>query len=102
MITKERFKKISADLSVSDVYDELEVACDEMYTVSSEVPNTAQTMETVVEFLQNAEKAAKGVDNNLATEIAKVAADADNYLADLEEFAKDAEKLYKTIKKLKS
>ena len=102
MITKERFKKISADLSVQDVYDELDVACDEMYTVSSEVPNTAQTMETVIEFLKNAAKAAGKVDEGLQDECSRLARNAKAHLEDYVNMARDAEDLYKAIKKLKS
>ena len=104
MITKERFKKISADLSVQDVHEELDVACEELYTVVRELPNTIQTLETSMEYLKSAIKQAnkyRGFES-LSLKIDRIDGNLEQRHAQLEHIAEDFDRLYKDLKKLKS
>ena len=104
MITKERFKKISADLSVQDVHEELDVACEELYTVVRELPNTIQTLETSMEYLKSAMKitAKNSGLQPLGFKIDRIDGGLTTRHGQLERIAEDIESLYKDLKKLKS
>ena len=104
MITKERYKKIAANLSVSDVYDELDVACEELYTVVRELPNTMQTLETSMEYIESAIGQAnknRGMEA-FSLKIGRVGDNLAQRHGQLEHIAEDFERLYKDLKKLKS
>ena len=102
MITRKRYAKIKTSLSLADVYDELEVARDEMYRVASELPNTGSSMEMVLDFLKSAAKSAEKVDPGLQDECSRLARKAKTHLDDYASMVRDAEDLYSDIKKLMS